>query len=80
MDDAVHATHIALHQRFDVLKAQLGQIHTRWQRALAAKDFARQHELIAQERALLAEVHTILEEFRASWARLETEEEGRRVP
>ena len=46
--DAVHATHIALHQRFDALKAQLDEIHTLWRQALEAKDFARQHELIAQ--------------------------------
>jgi hypothetical protein len=74
IDDAVHATHIALHQRFDALKAQLGEIHTLWRHAVVAKDFARQHELIAQERALLAEVHTVLEAFRASWARLHPEE------
>jgi hypothetical protein len=27
MDDALHAAHSALHQRFDALKAQIGQIH-----------------------------------------------------
>jgi hypothetical protein len=26
IDDAVHVAHIALHQRFDALKAQLGQV------------------------------------------------------
>jgi len=73
MDDAAHATHIALHQRFNALKDQIAQIHTRWQHAVAVKDFARQGELIAQERALIAEAHTIMEEFRASWARLHPE-------
>ena len=80
MDDALHATDIALHQRFDALKAQIGQIHTAWQQTVAAKDFARQHALIAQKRALLAEVHTVLEAFQASWARLHPEEEDRSVP
>jgi hypothetical protein len=77
MDDAVHATHIAFHQRFDALKAQISQVHTLW---LQAQDFARQHELIAQARALLAEVHTVLEEFRASWSRLHPEEGQSSMP
>jgi len=41
IDDAAHAAHSALHQRFAALKDQLAQIHTRWQHAIAAKDFAR---------------------------------------
>jgi len=68
MDEALHATHITLHQRFDTLKAQLGQIHTLWQQAVAARDFRRQQELIAQERELLAEVHKVLEAFQLSIA------------
>ena len=80
IDDAAHATHIALHQQFDAIKDQITQIHTLWRRARAAKDFARQHELIAQERALIAEAHTVLEAFQASWARLHPEEEDRSAP
>jgi hypothetical protein len=73
IDDAAHAAHIALHQRFDTIKDQIAQIHTRWKHAISVKDFARQHELIEQERALIAEAHTLLEAFRASWARLHPE-------
>ena len=80
MDEAMYATHQALHQRFDALKAQLGEIHTLWQQARAAKDFARQHALIAQERALIADVHTVLEAFKASWAHLHPEAEDRSMP
>jgi hypothetical protein len=80
MDDALHATHRALHQRFDALKAQLSQIHTLWQHAVAAKDFPRQKALIAQERALLADVHTVLEAFQASIAQLHPEEADRSSP
>jgi|GraSoiStandDraft_57_1057295.scaffolds.fasta_scaffold576236_1 hypothetical protein len=80
IDDAAHATHIALHQRVDALKDQIAQIHTRWKHAVAVQDFARQRELIAQERALIAEAHTILEAFQASWIRLHPEAENRRVP
>ena len=79
-DDAVHAAHIALHQRFDALKDQLAQIHTHWKHAIAVKDFARQHALIAQERAMIEEAHTILEEFRASWTQLHPEAEDRSAP
>ena len=28
-DDAAHTAHIALHQRFDAIKDQIAQIHTR---------------------------------------------------
>jgi hypothetical protein len=80
MDDAIHATHIALHQRFDALKAQIGAIHTAWQQAVAVQDFARQRELIAQERALLVEVHTVLEAYQASLARLHPAQEDRSMP
>jgi len=44
------------------------------------KDFARQHELIAQERALIAEAHTVLEAFQARWTRLHPEADNRRMP
>jgi len=80
MDEAMYATQQALPQRFDALKAQLDQIHTRWRQAVVAKDFARQHTLIAQERALSAQVHTVVEAFKASWACLQAEEEDRSMP
>ena len=77
MDEALHATHIALHQRFDALKTQIHEIHTAWQQAVAVKDFPRQKALIAQERALFAEVHTVMEAFKASIAQLHAAEEDR---
>src|SRR5262249_5370638 len=80
MDDTAHAAHTALHQRFDALKAELDQIHTAWQQAVVARNFARQRALIAEERVLIAKAHTILEAFRANWARLHPEEDEQRRP
>ena len=80
MDEALHTTHIALHQRFDALKAQIGQIHTLWQQAVEAQDFPRQKELIAQERVLLAEVHKVMEAFHVSIGHLHPEAEDQRSP
>jgi hypothetical protein len=63
MDDALHVEHVAFHERFRTLTAQIHTIHEAREAAHQAQDHERQATLFQQEHALLTEVHDLISTF-----------------